>query len=182
MRIKAASADQLHHLYLFVILAVLTCAAAVVAMFGSIWALDPGRHDGVLPILLLVATTALAWTTGWLALTLIRQQWHHPLRRRFRLVGLLSEAAFWAFIGVILLCVFAVIYVLQVLRQPQYVQLATFWRAADLNNGVSILVPICVLFSAIYIWSTWNMRRLKMQIYGRTESVVFLDLLTGRDP
>lgn len=182
MKIKAASADQLHQLYVFVVLAVLTCAAAIVAMFGSIWALDPGRRDGLLPILLLVATTALAWTTGWLALTLIRQQRQLPLRRRFRLVGLVSEAAFWAFIGVILICGFVGAYVLQNLRQPQYVQLATFWRAADLNDGVSILVPICLLFTAIYVWCTWNMRRLKMQIYGRTESVVFLDLLTGRDP
>ena len=182
MTSKAASADRLHQTYLFVLLAVLTCAGAIVAMFGSIWAFDPGRRNPLIPVLLVAATALLGWTTGWLALMLIHQQREELKRGRMRLLGVLSEAALWAFVAVIGVCGLTGAYVLQVLRRPQPVQLATFWRAADLTDGVSILLPLGLLLFAIYIWCTWNMRRLKMQVYDRTESAVFLDLLTGRDP
>jgi len=183
VKVKAETADQLHRAYLFATFAVLWAAAAVVAAFAWIWTGDLNRQPLVPRALLAFGLTGIALTTLGLLSRIVVHQARSPLRGRFRIVGLLAEGASWGAVAALGMLVLTGAYVGDLLSPPSREwQIAAFWRAMSVTNGLSILLPLGLLMTSFYIWALWNMRRLKMQTYDRGESSVFYDLLTGRDP
>jgi hypothetical protein len=60
--------------------------------------------------------------------------------------------------------------------------LLAFGRWIDVTSGVSPLVIYLALGAGLYLWSVWNLRRLKMQSYPRTKNIdVLFRLMNGDD-
>jgi hypothetical protein len=185
MRIKADTADQLHRAYLFVGWTVMTLAVAASAMFALLW-LDHPTRSGVWFMVLKASAiggiVVMALGMVWLAKMLVEHQATGLLPRYSRFSSVVSEAAMWGVLAATGIAWFGTAYLLDVASQPSEQQTMTFWRTTTLTNGLSMMPPLGLLLTAFYIWSTWNIRRLKMQTYDRSERPVLFDLLSGRDP
>jgi hypothetical protein len=104
-------------------------------------------------------------------------RWRRPMGR-VRVEHLLASGALWNVIAALVLLALLATY----LRTPLFASGLSTTRVLALSSGVSPTLPFLLLHAVLYLFSLWNLRRLKMHAFSQPNGWWITRLLSGEDP